>query len=92
MWVTESFDLQWRISLQELNHSQIIENFSTIGLSRCHSSSFTGEFLVYGGMTSSLLVWNLFEKRFLHEIQLAQFDGKDIVHLEFVHNTTVFFV
>lgn len=53
------------------------------------SLSYSGELFAYGGVSSTLYVWNLFEKRLMHEILIPSFEGHVISQIEFLGNTDV---
>ena len=56
------------------------------------SLSYSGELFAYGGISSTLYVWNLFEKRLMHEILIPSFEGHVITQIEFLGNTDVCFL
>ena len=53
--------------------------------------SSSGELFAYGGLSSTLYIWNLFEKRLVHEILLPSFQNSIISQIEFLGNTDVCF-
>ncbi|KAJ3323251.1 TBC1 domain member 31 [Boothiomyces sp. JEL0866] len=48
---------------------------------------YSGELFVYGNSSNTLFVWNLFEKRMMHEILIPVFENKHIIQYSFLHTT-----
>ncbi|KAJ3273343.1 TBC1 domain member 31 [Terramyces sp. JEL0728] len=48
---------------------------------------FSGELFVYGNSSNLIFVWNLFEKRLMHEIVIPVFENKHIIQYSFLHTT-----
>lgn len=91
IWNTDSFNLEWKITLQ-INISPATNYVSTNGhvlRSSYFAMSTDGEIVAYGGITSSLFVWNLTEKKLLHEVIIPVFQDKYINQIEFIGDTKV---
>jgi WD40 repeat protein len=92
-WTLE-FSLLWKISLAQLAvpdselsltmcNNLSIERFSYFALSD------NGEYFAYIGLSSCVYIWNLFEKRLVHEILIPSFEGKMIAQAQFLSITNV---
>ncbi|KAI8915528.1 hypothetical protein BC831DRAFT_432109 [Entophlyctis helioformis] len=93
-WMIDSFSLQWRITLDqmtgavsgaEMNTTQLLTSprFSYFAL------SYNGELFAFSGLSSTVYVWNMVEKRLLHEILIPAFHSTLIVQIEFVGPTNL---
>ncbi|KAJ3407502.1 TBC1 domain member 31 [Chytriomyces hyalinus] len=105
IWDTFTVNLRWKISLDRFaaNLEQQPPGHSLSGNdknSRTHfhvyqsrtsyfSTSANDEYLVYGGIDSSVTVWNLIEKRLVHEIVIPDFKKRIISQIEFLGNSNV---
>ncbi|KAI8607774.1 hypothetical protein BC830DRAFT_1157806 [Chytriomyces sp. MP71] len=92
---TDTFNLRWKISLERFaanptdrptlpSDSQLV-----VPRSSYFSVSSNDELMIYGGLSASLYVWNLTEKRLLHEILLPAFSKRVLAQVEFVGTTSV---
>lgn len=95
-WTIESFSLLWKINLTLLANpstESMQELSDTLQATRinhfCISSS--GEYFAYGGISSKIHVWNLFEKRLVHEILIPLFNGTFIIQVNFLGTTNVLY-
>jgi Rab-GTPase-TBC domain len=51
--------------------------------------SYSGELFVYGGLSSAVYVWNLFEKRLVHEILLPSLKSTHLIQISFLGNSNI---
>lgn len=91
-WTISSFSLLWKISLDQLSAPLTETSFlNSMNFTSPRTNYFTisesGEYFAYGGISSTLYIWNLFEKRLLHEILIPSFREKIIVQIQFIGNT-----
>jgi WD40 repeat protein len=105
-WSIDTFSLVWKITLSNLVERKPINSnildateFATsmkkslkIPRNSFFSVSANGELFAYGGLSSTLYIWNLFEKRLVHEILIPSFHGSIISQIEFLGNTDVLYV
>ncbi|KAJ3027429.1 UNVERIFIED_CONTAM: TBC1 domain member 31 [Siphonaria sp. JEL0065] len=102
IWDSETFNLRWKISLERFAPN--LKDGSTLGNDddndfrsklmliprTCYFSvSANDELLVYGGLSASIYVWNLTEKRLMHEILIPAFKKRIIAQIEFIGNTNI---
>ncbi|ORY31167.1 hypothetical protein BCR33DRAFT_724099 [Rhizoclosmatium globosum] len=102
IWDSELFNLRWKISLERFAPNPT--DGSTIGTesdadfrtklmiiprSNYFAVSAGDELMVYGGLSSSIYVWNLAEKRLMHEILIPSFKKRIISQIEFVGNSNI---
>jgi WD40 repeat protein len=93
-WTIESFSLLWKISLEQLAGPETetlteMKRFLSSTRNSHFSISASGEYLAYGGLSSTLYVWNLFEKRLLHEIVIPLYKEKLIIQVDFIGPTNI---
>lgn len=86
IWESDSFHLKWKLSLNDFPRDAF-SDILAFNLTSCHACSFHGHILVYACAKHTLLVWDLVERRFMHEIKVLQFNGTSIKQLEFVAET-----
>ena len=90
-WTIDTFSLLWKISLEQLAgpSSEALTDMTKY-LKAPRLSHFAvsadGEFFVYCGLSSTIYVWNLFEKRLLHEVLIPSFKDKIIIQIAFLGN------
>ncbi|KAJ3294809.1 TBC1 domain member 31 [Borealophlyctis nickersoniae] len=90
IWATDTFTLQWKITLDQITGTAPGEReVETKTLSAFRNSYFTssasGELLA----GSTVYVWNLVEKRLMHEILIPSFENKLISQIEFIGSTNI---
>ncbi|TPX59801.1 hypothetical protein PhCBS80983_g02246 [Powellomyces hirtus] len=86
VWSTDTFITQWHIDL-----GVILGETISVGLNKenCLSLSRNGELMVYAAYSSKLYVWNMVERRLIHEVTIPALEGTDIVQLEFLGSSNV---
>ncbi|KAJ3008178.1 TBC1 domain member 31, partial [Thoreauomyces humboldtii] len=86
VWNAETFLTQWSIDLATMLGEPV-----QIGLDRenCLALSRDAELMVYGGIGAKIYVWNMVERRLVHEILVPAFEGKGIAQIEFLGSTRV---
>ncbi|KAJ3058640.1 TBC1 domain member 31, partial [Podochytrium sp. JEL0797] len=97
IWDSETFNLRWKISLERFAPNP--KDGSSIGTpedadfrtklmliprTSYFSVSANDELMVYGGLSSSIYVWNLTEKRLMHEILIPAFKNRIIAQIQFI--------
>lgn len=87
IWESDTFNLKWKLSRDRAPDTHAALLLHTKG---CHACNLDGSLFAVSGPGGSLLVWDLFERRFLHEIHIGQF-GKDasIKQLGFLGSTNI---
>ncbi|KAI8587831.1 WD40-repeat-containing domain protein [Geranomyces variabilis] len=89
VWTTDTFVAQWNIDLGALLGEPVI----AVGLNKenCLSLSRDGELMVFAGLAGGekIYVWNMVERRLIHEISIPALEGKEIVQIEFLGSSTV---
>ncbi|KAI8905481.1 WD40-repeat-containing domain protein [Gorgonomyces haynaldii] len=93
-WTIDSFSLLWKISLSQLagpntEQMQDMTKFLVFPRISHFDISSNGEFFVYCGLSSTIYVWNLFEKRLLHEILIPSFKNRMITQVVFIEPSVV---
>lgn len=101
VWNTASFTLSWKISLDSTFEFDAVKHFGS-PRQVYFATSQNGEFLAYGGeypfflillksehRSNSVLVWNMMERRLLHEILIPSFTGQIIQQIQFVGSSPV---
>lgn len=95
VWFLDTFTLQWKLSLEQLTGPIDSESrkLTTSLLSMTRHSYFAtssdGEVIAYSGLSSTLYVWNIVEKRLMHEIIIPSFQDQWITQIQFLGNTKV---
>jgi hypothetical protein len=87
-WTIE-FSLIWKISLAQLSAPEselsMIMSRNLLVPRICYfDTSSSGEYFAYVGLSSCVYIWNLFEKRLLHEILIPTFENKLIIQAQFL--------
>ncbi|KAJ3147855.1 TBC1 domain member 31 [Geranomyces michiganensis] len=89
VWTTDAFVAQWNIDLAAL----LGEPVTTGGFNKenCLSLSRDGELMAFAGLTgeAKIYVWNMVERRLVHEISIPALEGKEIVQIEFLGSSNV---
>ncbi|KAJ3185626.1 TBC1 domain member 31 [Geranomyces variabilis] len=89
VWTTDTFVAQWNIDLGAL----LGEPVMAAGLNKenCLSMSKDGELMVFAGLAGGekIYVWNMVERRLIHEISIPALEGTEIVQIEFLGSSTV---
>eukprot|EP00833_Pecoramyces_ruminatium_P000826 jgi/Orpsp1_1/1174858/evm.model.c7180000051694.2 len=90
IWNSETFDMEWKISLEALKNESInipkehfptnLENTSLLVISKDNTQ------LVYGGMNSTIFIWNINEKVLKYELNLTILNNSTLKRIEFVGN------
>lgn len=92
IWNSETFTMEWKISLEALKKSEGLSSFpkehfptnlqntSLLVMSKDSSQ------LVYGGMGSTLFIWNANEKVLKYELNLTILKGSTLKRIEFIGN------
>ncbi|KAL6591736.1 WD40-repeat-containing domain protein [Neocallimastix sp. 'constans'] len=93
IWNSETFDMEWKISLEALKNENIsvvrelfptnLENTSLLVISEDNTQ------LVYGGMNSTIFIWNINEKVLKYELNLTILHHSTIKRVEFVGNKKI---
>ncbi|KAJ3099085.1 TBC1 domain member 31, partial [Phlyctochytrium bullatum] len=94
LWETDSFAVVWRITLDRFaaDVTESLELYLRLMLiprTNYVATSKDGEYMLYGGLSSSVYVWNLVEKRLVHEILIPSFKDRIISQMEFIGNSYV---
>jgi WD40 repeat protein len=93
MWSCDTFSLTWKV--QTLSLVPSIEDIRDInkGLEYPRISPFTispdSEVLAYYGSSSSVFVWDLREKRLIHEIVIPSLKEQLFIHGKFISKQEV---
>ncbi|ORX48655.1 WD40 repeat-like protein [Piromyces finnis] len=90
IWNSETFNMEWKISLEALKNENIIipkkhfptnlQNTSLLIMSKDNTQ------LVYGGMGSTLFIWNIIEKVLQYELNLTILNSSALKRIEYVGN------
>ncbi|TPX64138.1 hypothetical protein SpCBS45565_g06095 [Spizellomyces sp. 'palustris'] len=91
LWNVDTFNLNWKISLERFSGDPLIpcgEHDTGFGRSSM-AASRNGEVLVEAGGSSTVFVWNLAEKRLMHEILVPTFESKRIVQVDFLGDSNI---
>lgn len=91
IWNTITWGLEWKITLQisddiEMNRLDTKGHFMR---NSWFDMSQDGRLVAYGGITSSVFIWDLNDKKLLHEIIIPTFSDKWITSIRFVGDTNV---
>ncbi|OAJ43788.1 hypothetical protein BDEG_27108 [Batrachochytrium dendrobatidis JEL423] len=90
----DSLNLQWKITLDQMSSVTPGTELDSNGLLKALRVSYFdmvkgGDLLAYAGLSSTVYVWNLVEKRLLHEILVPAFRDTYIAQLAFVGSTNI---
>ncbi|KAI8894406.1 WD40-repeat-containing domain protein [Globomyces pollinis-pini] len=92
-WTVDTFSLIWKITLSKLgdttSETSLDVNTESIIRNSYFALSNNGELFVYTGTSSTVYVWNLFEKRLLHEIIIPAFESKFIQQVSFISSSNI---
>ncbi|KAJ3385682.1 TBC1 domain member 31 [Entophlyctis sp. JEL0112] len=93
IWDSETFGLRWKITLENILPTKDDPSWADTRMLIPRISQFSvshnEELMAYCGLSSSIYVWNLFEKRLLHEILIPAFKKTVISQIEFIGTSTV---
>ena len=90
VWFLDTFTLQWKLTLEQLTGPQpsaiktMNDDLLAVARSSYFAMSADGEILIYSGLSSTLYVWDISEKRLLHEILIPSFKDQIITQVEFL--------
>ncbi|KAH6570797.1 hypothetical protein BASA60_007519 [Batrachochytrium salamandrivorans] len=93
-WMVDSFTLQWKITLDQM--ADVVPD-AEAGTKKLLSSqrflyfaiSTSGEFFAYSGISSTVYIWNIFERRLMHEILIPAFRETLILQIAFVGTSNI---
>ncbi|KAI9002277.1 WD40-repeat-containing domain protein, partial [Gaertneriomyces semiglobifer] len=92
VWNTDTFALQWKQTVSDLAFMSSPApgpEESSVQWNASFSTSANAELLVCGGLSNTLLVYNLIEGRMVHEVQLPSLQGASITQIAFVGRTNI---
>ncbi|KAL2919956.1 hypothetical protein HK105_200022 [Polyrhizophydium stewartii] len=93
-WTIDTFSLQWKITLDQMSDAASDAETNVAQLLASNRLSYfalsqNGELFVYGGISSTVYVWNMVERRLLHEILIPAFREMIIVQIAFVGSSSI---
>nr|KAJ3421654.1 TBC1 domain member 31 [Polyrhizophydium stewartii] len=93
-WTIDTFSLQWKITLDQMSDAASDAETNVAQLLASNRLSYfalsqNGELFVYGGISSTVYVWNMVERRLLHEILIPAFREMIIVQIAFVGSSSL---
>lgn len=92
--MVDTFNIQWKITLEQMAGSPLGDGLDKTQLLTSHRFSYFAlsydcEHFAYSGLSSTVYVWNLIEKRLLHEILIPSFQDKLIIQIQFIGTSSV---
>ncbi|KAJ3223877.1 TBC1 domain member 31 [Clydaea vesicula] len=89
IWQSD-FSLLWKFEIDEQMKNKFEAETSVSGSNfYCQACSNSGEFLAYGGLTSTVLIWNLLEKVLITEILAVLSESGMMIFLDVVEGKQI---
>jgi WD40 repeat protein len=95
VWYLDTFSLQWKLTLEQMTgplmkEEQLLnEKLLSVTRPSYFACSSDGEIVAYGGLSYTLYVWNVIEKRLMHEIVIPSFEHQWITQIEFLGSSKI---